>query len=315
MRICCRPGRRRVARHRNREIVAQILRGERTRLAEQALEAAGVDDAAALLAGAEPEIDDLVGDANHVGVVLDDQHRVALIAQLPQDRDQPQVVARVQADRRLVEHVERADQRRAERGGEADALRLAARERRRQPIERQVVEADVVEEAEPPLNLTQHLLGDRRFALRERQLGEERRGFAHRERAEPIDRPAGDEHVARFAAQPRALAVGAGLIAAIAAEEHADVDLVLLPLEPLEEAVDAVEVAAAVQHELALALGQLAPRHVEPHVRGARRALHRAELLRDSAAWSTARSRPAAASSTASGTTSPRSSSITLPKP
>ena len=67
---------------------------------------------AALLAGAEAQIDDVVGDLDHVGVVLDDEHGVALIAQLPQDGDQPLVVARVQADRRLVEHVERADQRR-----------------------------------------------------------------------------------------------------------------------------------------------------------------------------------------------------------
>ena len=33
-----------------------------------------------------------VGDANHVGVVLDDQHRVPLIAKLPQNRDEPLVV-------------------------------------------------------------------------------------------------------------------------------------------------------------------------------------------------------------------------------
>ena len=77
------------------------------------LERAREDDAPALLAGAEPHVDDGVGDPDHVGVVLDDEDGVALIAKLPQDRDQPLVVARVQADRRLVEHVERVDQRRA----------------------------------------------------------------------------------------------------------------------------------------------------------------------------------------------------------
>ncbi len=122
---------------------AQILRRQRARLVHQRVERAGEHDAAALLAGAEPEIDDVIGDLDHVGVVLDDQDGVALVAQLPEDRDQPEVVARVQADRRLVEHVERADQRRAERGRQVDALRFAARQRRRQAIERQVVEADV----------------------------------------------------------------------------------------------------------------------------------------------------------------------------
>ena len=119
----------------------------------QALERSRVDHLPALLAGAEPEVDDVVGDADHVGVVLDHEHRVALVAQLPQDRDQPPVVARVQADRRLVEHVERADQRRPERGRQVDPLRLAARQRRRQPVERQVVEADVAQESEPAADL------------------------------------------------------------------------------------------------------------------------------------------------------------------
>ena len=80
----------------------------------QAVERAGKHDAAALLARAEAEIDDVVGDLDHVGVVLDDEHRVALVAELAEDVDQPQVVARVQADRRLVEHVERADERRSQ---------------------------------------------------------------------------------------------------------------------------------------------------------------------------------------------------------
>ena len=47
---------------------------------------ARVDDPAALLAGAEPEVDDVVGDANHVRVVLDDEHGIALVAKLPEDR-------------------------------------------------------------------------------------------------------------------------------------------------------------------------------------------------------------------------------------
>ena len=119
----------------------------------QAVERAREHDAPALLAGAEAEIDDVIGDLDHVGVVLDDEHRVALVAQLPQDVDQPQVVARVQADRRLVEHVQRADERRAERRRQVDALRLAARQRRRQPIERQVVEADVAQERQPAPDL------------------------------------------------------------------------------------------------------------------------------------------------------------------
>ena len=104
----------------------RYLPGERSRILAQALERTGIDDTATEFAGAEPHVDDLVGHGDHVGVVLDDQHGVALVAQLPEDADEAQVVARVQADGRFVEHVQRADERRPERRRQADALRLAA---------------------------------------------------------------------------------------------------------------------------------------------------------------------------------------------
>ena len=61
--------------------------------------------------------------------------------------DQLAVVALVQADRRLVEHVEHAHELRADLRREPDALRLAARERRRAAREVEVPDADVGEEA------------------------------------------------------------------------------------------------------------------------------------------------------------------------
>ena len=60
--------------------------------------------------------------------------------------EQPGVVARVQADRRLVEHVEHAGQAAADLAGQADPLALAAGERRRAAGQRQVIEADVDQE-------------------------------------------------------------------------------------------------------------------------------------------------------------------------
>ena len=94
------------------------------------------------------------------GIVLDHQDGVAQIAQALEDFDQPVRVARMQADGRLVEHVKRADQMRAERRGQLDALRFAAGKRGGQPVERQVVEADFVEEAQALLNLFENLVGD-----------------------------------------------------------------------------------------------------------------------------------------------------------
>ncbi len=171
-----------------------------------------------------------------------------------------QVVARVQADRRLVEHVERVHQRRAERGRQVDALRFAARQRRRQPVQREVVEADVGEELQAPRDLGQHLARNRGVLLAEREVAEERAGLADGERGDAIDRLSTDAHVPRLAPQPRAVAVRARQVAAVAAQEHPDVHLVFLPFEPAEEPADAaVAGAVALDDQAALIVGQVAP--------------------------------------------------------
>ena len=99
------------------------------------------DDLAAVLARARPHVDDVVGRADRVVVVLDDDHAVAEIAQVLERGEQPVVVALVQTDRRLVQHVHDAGQPRADLRREPDPLRLAAGERLRRAVEREIVEA------------------------------------------------------------------------------------------------------------------------------------------------------------------------------
>ena len=122
---------------------------------EQLRRAALEDHLAAELAGAGPEVDHVVGGADRLLVVLDDDHGVAEIAQARQRREQLAVVALVQADRRLVEHVEHAGEVRADLRGQPDALPFAARQRGRAAGQREVADADVVEEAQPILDLLQ----------------------------------------------------------------------------------------------------------------------------------------------------------------
>jgi hypothetical protein len=138
-----------------------------------ALDRALGDDLAAVLAGARPEVDHVVGRRDRLLVVLDDDHAVAELAQLEQRVDQPPVVALVEADRRLVQDVEDAHQLRADLRGEPDPLRLAARERRGRAVEREVADADVVEEAEPVAHFLQDLAGDLLVARGSRSIGEE----------------------------------------------------------------------------------------------------------------------------------------------
>ena len=102
----------------------------------------------------------MVGGADDVGIVLDDEDGVAEVAQGFEDADELGGVAGVQADGGFVEHVERADETRAERGGELDALRFAAGERGAEAVEGEVVEADFVEEVDALADLFEDLAGD-----------------------------------------------------------------------------------------------------------------------------------------------------------
>ncbi len=70
-------------------------------------------------------VDDVVGGADGVGIVLDHQHGVAQIAKLHQGLQQARVVPLVEADGGFVENVEHALQAAADLGGQADALGLA----------------------------------------------------------------------------------------------------------------------------------------------------------------------------------------------
>ena len=115
---------------------------------------------------------------DRVFVVLDDDHAVAEVAQMLERRQQAVVVALVQADRRLVEHVHDAGQARADLRGEADPLRFAAGERLGGAVERQIVQADVVEELQPVDDFLDDLVGDRLPLAFELEAAEELSGLA-----------------------------------------------------------------------------------------------------------------------------------------
>ena len=164
------------------------------------------DDPPAVLARARAEVDEVVGRAHRLLVVLDDDHRVAEVAQALERRDQLRVVALVQPDRRLVEDVEHADQRRADLRRQADPLRLAARQRRGGAVHRQVADADVLQELQALGDLAQDQPRDVAVGLRQLDLLEPLERAPRRERAEVLDPRAADEHRARLRAQARAAA-------------------------------------------------------------------------------------------------------------
>src|SRR5690606_10586235 len=82
---------------------------------------------AAVDAGTGTDVEDIVGGEDGVLVVLDDDDRVAEVTQTLQGFEQACIVALVQADGWLVEHIEHAGETRADLAGQTDALAFAAR--------------------------------------------------------------------------------------------------------------------------------------------------------------------------------------------
>ena len=78
-----------------------------------------------MLAGARAEIDHVIRRPDRFFVVLDDDDRVAEIAKPGERPQQRAVVALVQPDGGLVQHVEHPDQPGADLAGQADPLSLA----------------------------------------------------------------------------------------------------------------------------------------------------------------------------------------------
>ena len=120
---------------------------------------------AAALAGAGADVDDVLCVANRVLVVLDHDQRVALVTQALQRTEQNLVVARVQPDGRLVQHVTHTLQVAAELRREPDALRLATAQRWRAAVERQVAKAHLLQKFEPALDLGNQIARNVAFAL------------------------------------------------------------------------------------------------------------------------------------------------------
>ena len=118
-------------RDRHGPLAAQERAGDRARLGEDGLERPVGDDLAAVLPRPGPDVDDPVGRPDRLLVVLDDEDGVAEVAQPGQRRDELRVVALVEPDRRLVEDVEDAHERRPDLGREPDPLGLAAGQRDR----------------------------------------------------------------------------------------------------------------------------------------------------------------------------------------
>ena len=207
----------------------------------------------------------MVGGTHQHRLVLHHHQRVPARGQLLENRDQLVGVARVEAHGRLVEHVERIGERCAKRMGQLDALRLAARERARQAIEGEVVEIHALEEAEPGLQLGDHGARDLALARRELEPTHEAQRLRHRLLRDRRDVLARQPHEQRLRPQPCAVTRRAGQSGLVALHDEAVARLVRLLLQAFQERDRAAEALAALEQELPMGGGELAPRRVERH--------------------------------------------------
>ena len=109
-------------------------------------------DLAAVYARAGTDIDNIVRLTHGVLVMLDNDQRVAEVAQTLHSGDQLVVVALVQADARLVQHIQNARQRAADLCRQPDALAFAAGQRCRPAGQRQVAKTHALQKAQTLLD-------------------------------------------------------------------------------------------------------------------------------------------------------------------
>ena len=132
----CAPGR--IAGYRQAAPSAQVVGCQRGATVAQLIGSAVEHDLAAALARTRTHVDDAVGLQHDLRIMFDHQQRIAGIAQPLHDGDDTLHVARMQADRRLIQHEQGIHQRGAQRRGEIDALDFTARERARLPVQGQI---------------------------------------------------------------------------------------------------------------------------------------------------------------------------------
>ena len=196
----------------------QIWPGQAVRVLHHLVRRAGGDDLAAIDPGARPHVDQIVGGADRLLVMLDHQHGIAEVAQPLQRLQQPGIVALMQADGGLVQHIEHAGEAGADLGGQPDALALAAGERAGGAAQGQIFEPDAFQETQPLVDLLQDALGD--LALLGRQLAVQRpepvAGLGDGEIGDLGDVEAGDLDRQRLGLQALALADLAGAVVLVA---------------------------------------------------------------------------------------------------
>ena len=151
----------------------------------------------------------MLGAADGRLVVLDHEHRVPVGAEAVEGVEEEGVVARVEPDGGLVEHVAHPAQVRAELRREPDPLGFPAAQGRGGPVEGEIAEADLEQEIEPRAELGEEVAGHLLVPPVEIEVLHPAARLRDREPADLPERPLPEAHRPRLGPQPVAAAVAA----------------------------------------------------------------------------------------------------------
>ena len=233
--------------------------------------------------GAGADVDDMVGQPNGVFIMLNHQHGVAEVTQTEQCVQQAAIVALVQADGGLIQHVHHADQAGTNLAGQANALSLAAGQRVGATGQGQVVQPDIDQKTQALADFLEDGPGDLRMAAAQVQRCHLLLGFAHRGADQLGQATPVDLYMPRRPVQALAVAIRAGLVGEVFGQLLAHRDGIGLaiaalhvrddPLEPMSPRPGAPALAgvgeldgiasAAVEHHLLDVVGQFVERGVQ----------------------------------------------------
>ena len=192
----------------------------------------------------------MVSCANHVFVVLHHNHAVANVAQMLERVDQAVVVALVQTNAGLIQHIHHTRQPRTDLRRQTNALRFTARERVRTAVQAQIVQAHIVEKLQTRGNFAHHFVCNFGLCTVQGEGFEIVVTFAQSGVADVINATRllalAHTHMARFTAQTRAIASGASPRATVTRQifaHHCRIGLAVAPLHVHQNAFEGVLLA------------------------------------------------------------------------
>src|SRR5262245_24535865 len=126
-------------------------------------------------------------------------------------------------------------------GRQLYSLCLASRKSRCKPVEGQVIQSNVYQKLQPVPDLAHHSIRNRSLLLSQAEIFKESCGVLDWQPADLTQGFAADLDIAGLWPKPAAAAVRTSCVATVFREKDSHVQLVLLRLEPVEEALDACE--------------------------------------------------------------------------